>query len=317
MIGAFESILEWFATLLSVPLWDVTAVVAILTTTLVCGLIGSLVIGNRMAFFSDAMAHTAFAGAALGVLSVILVEPAVTNLDASDSAWQIPVVMVMFGILIGTAIAFFRERTGASTDAIIGVFFALAVGFGAMIIPGLSQRLKFDPELFLFGSVVFVSSVELLSLVGLVILTLAFMMFQFNQVAFTSFNVTLARSRGVKTRWNHYIFIILLAIIVNLSIKAVGVLLINALLVVPATAASNVARNLRQMIILSVIFSMSAGLIGYRLSQTVEFQLSSGPPIQLRPAGTIIILTVLIFFITAVLAMLRGRHVHGVDCNHT
>src|SRR6266481_5056296 len=110
-------------TFLSLP-FNMKALLAIALVSLVCGAVGSLVVGNRMAFFSDALAHCAFAGVTLGILISMA-----TGRDAHDH-WLVPTVMVSFGIAVGLGIAFVRENTLLSSDTVIGVFFALAVGFG-------------------------------------------------------------------------------------------------------------------------------------------------------------------------------------------
>src|SRR5262245_27504841 len=107
---------------------------AILLVSLICGSVGSLVIGNRMSFFSDALAHCAFAGVALGILIALATGVAITELREPQSRHFITLVMVAFGILIGVLIAFVREKTSLSNDTVIGVFFAGAIGLGAMLL---------------------------------------------------------------------------------------------------------------------------------------------------------------------------------------
>src|SRR5437868_3681447 len=114
MLDLLHQLIVAVAASLSVETYDVYAVTAIGLVSLACGLVGPFIVGNRMAFFSDAMAHTAFAGAALGVLVLLLaVNPASTQ-NAGASSWIIPLVMVAFGIVVGVGIAFVRERTGLS-----------------------------------------------------------------------------------------------------------------------------------------------------------------------------------------------------------
>src|SRR5437667_9042171 len=114
MLDAIQDLIGTTARHLNVETYDVTALLAIGLVSLACGLVGPFIVGNRMAFFSDAMAHTAFAGAALGVLVLLLaVNPASTQ-NAGASTWIIPLVMVAFGIVVGVGIAFVRERTGLS-----------------------------------------------------------------------------------------------------------------------------------------------------------------------------------------------------------
>ena len=122
--------------------------------------------------------------------------------------------------------------------------------------------------------------------------------FSDKKIVFASFSPSLARTRRVNLRLNDYLFIVLLALVVNLSIKAVGALLINALLVVPAAAAANVSRNLRQMFWLTVLFCVGSGLFGLWVSSAVKFPFGSGGrPVEFGPSGTIVIVCVGLFFV--------------------
>src|SRR5205814_2989121 len=124
------------------------------------------------------------------------------------------------------AIAFVREKTGLASDTVIGVFFAGAVGFGGMLFGALS-RTNLSPETFLFGNVLAVYEGDLLWLFGLGVLLVVVLARRYNHFVLTSFNPSLARSRGVPLRWCNYLLIVLLALIVNLCLRAVGALLIN------------------------------------------------------------------------------------------
>src|SRR5262249_16315560 len=152
--------------------------------------------------------------------------------------------MIGFGILVGLAIAFVRDQTSLTSDTVIGVFFAGAVGFGALLLKALSRKSYYSPENFLFGSPGTVTSEELIYLFLLVLVTGGFLYWMYNRLIFTSFNPSLARSRQIPVRLCSYLFIALLALIVNLSLKIVGALLINALLIVPAATAANCCRNM-------------------------------------------------------------------------
>lgn len=302
-----DDALFWLATQLGVSTFDLNPLLAVVLVGLTCGMVGSLVVGSRMAFFSDAMAHTAFAGVALALLGIVLAFGVRNTKEADPYLWIIPWVMGGIGAVTGIAIAFVRERTGLTNDTVIGVFFALAVGVGAMLLPEIRTQVQIDPDQFLFGSVVVSRGSDLFVLFVLFLLTAAVVCWRFNALVFTSFNPSLARSRGINLRFNNYLFIILLALVVNLSIKAVGVLLINALLIVPAAAAANLSRNLRQVFWLSVAGSVGAGLIGQQLSQHVRIRLGNGAWLEFGPGGTIVVVCVLWFFVTMAWAAWRGR----------
>ena len=279
----------------SVSSFEVGPPLAVLLVGLTCGLVGSLVVGNRMAFFADAMAHTAFAGVTLAFLGVALLTAARSGREADEHLWVVPLVMAAVGAGVGAAIAFVQEKTGLTHDTVIGVFFALAIGFGAMLTPVLARRVSLRPDDYLFGSLVFVTDADLFTLVGLAVFTAGVVAWRYNALVFASFNPSLARSRGLAVRANNYLFILLLALVVNLSIKVVGALLINALLVVPAAAAANVAKNLRQMFWLTLGGSAGAGLVGYEVSRRFD----------LGPGGTIVVVCVGWFAATAVWAAAR------------
>jgi len=216
-------------------------------------------------------------------------------------------VMILFGSGVGAAIVYVREHTSLANDTVIGVFFAFAIGFGAMIFRVLQEVSPFNPDNFLWGSLLFVDETDLLTMLGLVVVVGGLFAWRYNQIVFASFNPSLARTRRVSLRVNNYLFIVLLALVVNLSIKVVGALLINALLIVPAAAAANVSRNLRQMFWLTVVFCVGSGLFGYYLSSAVAFRGSGGHAVKFGPSGTIVVVSVALFFASILWAGVRGR----------
>jgi len=284
--------------------FEFRALLSVLLVTAICGMVGALVVGNRMAFFSDAMAHCAFAGVALGLLLTLILG---TGGDPDSYRWLVPLVMVTFGALVGLAIAYVKEKTELASDTVIGVFFAGAIGFGAMLLSALKQRRAIDPETFLFGSPLYVQDVDFLYLGILFFLVVSLLLWRSNHLLLASFNPSLAKSRGIALRLNNYLFIVLLALIVNLSIVTVGALLINAMLIVPAATASNIARNLRQMFWWTLGLSIVAGLLGLYLSSEFSLRLKSGVQIKFGPSGTIICVSVFLFFVSMIATSWRRR----------
>ncbi len=285
---------------LSAP-YVIRGFLAILLLSLICGMVGSLVVGNRMAFLSDALAHCAFAGVTLG----LLLSFAGNFIEHQD--WLIPTVMVSFGILVGLAIAFVRENTSLASDTIIGVFFAFAVGLGVMLMGALRRSSYINPESFLFGSILATEESDIVVLMGLLVATAIIIGLTYNATVFASFNPSLARSRGVRVRLCNYVLIVLLAMIVNLCIKVVGALLINALLVVPAATAANVARGSRSMFWWTVSVSLVAGVAGLCLSETIAIPMGRDRPLPLVASGAIVLLCVAAFFISMTIRMIREQ----------
>ena len=295
------------ADLLHISTFTLYPVLAVVLLGLACGAVGSLVVANRMAFFSDAMAHTAFAGVALALLGIVLAAGVKSSQEAGRYEWIIPLVMVAIGAVVGLGIGWVRERTGLTNDTVIGVFFAGAVGLGSMLLPEVRRLVNIDTDQLLFGSVAVASETDLAILAGLAAVTIAVVGWRYNALVFVSFNPSLARSRGINVRAMNYLFIILLVLVVNLSIKAIGVLLINAMLVVPAAAAANLGRNLRQVFWLSLAGAIGSGLVGLLLSSVIRIPLGSGRSLDFGPGGTIVVVCVAWFFLTMLVASARGR----------
>ncbi len=293
-------------TMLSHP-FMVRGLLALVLVSLICGSVGSLVVGNRMSFFSDALAHVAFAGAALGWLIAFM-----AGLPLAGPAFDqsLLAVMVGLGIVVGVGIAYVRESTSLASDTVIGVFFAGAMGFGVMLLKNISKSSRFSPETFIFGDLVNVTTGDVLYLLLLAVVTAAALALTFNTLVFASFNTSLARSRQLPVRICNYLFIMLLALIVNLCFRIVGVLLITALLVVPAATAANCSRNLRSMFWATLGFCLLCSVGGLVLSwEAGNWLQHRGFRVEFVQGGTIVVLSVLFFFLTMALGTRRGGRV--------
>ncbi len=285
-------LIRWIANEAGTDLFVVRAVLTLFVMCLMCGIVGAMVVGNRMAFFSDAMAHCAFAGVALGFLMNV----AFADADKATAAWLVPLVMVTFGVAVGVSMVYVRDSTGLAHDTVIGVFFALALGFAAMLMPFVQRVSNKNLETFLFGNLFLLSAFDLVLLCGALALVTGVFLWRYNQFMFTSFNPSLARTRRMKVGLNNYLFTALLALVVNLSINVVGALLINALLVVPAAAAANISRNLRQMFWLTIAFSLLSGGVGYWLSGEMSLSVGTVKDVRFGPSGVIVVASVGLFF---------------------
>ena len=241
--------------------FNLKALLALVLVSLTCGAIGPLVVGGRLAFFSDAMAHCAFASVSIGFL---LFTVGVAGLGLGGDFWDwVTPVMIAFALLAGYAIAVTREKTGLTSDTIIGIFFAFAIGLAAMLRKLMSNnRILFSLEDILFGDPLRVDSQDILYLGVLLVLAWVVLTLTFNSLFLAGFNTSLALSRRVRVVRVQRVFLLLLALVVTLCVRTVGVLLINALLVVPAATAANLSRNLRQMFWLSVGICLASSILG-------------------------------------------------------
>jgi zinc transport system permease protein len=293
--------------------FNVSALLALVLVSLSCGAVGSLVVGSRMAFFSDALAHCAFAGVSVGFL---LFEVVLSRFVDRQHFWQwVTPVMVAFGVLVGYGIAAVRLRTNLTSDTVIGVFFAGAIGLAAMLRKLMyNRRDLFNLEDFLFGDPLLVRTNDLVMLAVLAVLTFAVLAVLYNPLLLTSFNSSLALSRRAPVRLSQYAFIMLLAVIVNLCLRSVGALLINALLVVPAASAANLCGNLRQLFRWTLVLCLLVSVGGQALSWTVEMHfLQQGRDVRLGIPGTIILLSVVLFAASMVVAAWRRRPARGQE----
>ena len=274
--------------------YNLRALLALVLVSLTCGAIGPLVVGGRLAFFSDAMAHCAFASVSIGFILFTFV---LGGIQTADEFWNwVTPVMIGFALLVGYAIAVTREKTGLSSDTIIGIFFAFAIGLAAMLRKLMSSRRLFTLEDVLFGDPLLVRSQDVVYLCVLLVLTWIALSLMFNSLFLSGFNTSLALSRRVRLGMVQRLFILLLAVVVTLSVRTVGVLLINALLVVPAATAANLSRNLRQMFWLSVGICLASSLVG----QVVVWEVESRTTAKLGIPGVIILVSVALFVGSAV-----------------
>ncbi len=271
--------------------WNIRFLIAVVMVSFVCGAIGSQVVGNRMAFFSDALAHCAFAGFALAFLLFLAV-----GLGQQQFLNWMMLIMVIFGVAIGLLIAFVNDSTGLPSDTVIGVFFAGAIGLGA-VFARMARNPAFNIESFIFGDPQSLRTGDLLALFGLLLLTGVFLLKYYNQLVLASVNPSLALSRNVSVRLCRYLFVMLLGLVVNLCLFVIGVLLINALLIVPAATAANFCRNLRQM----YWWSIGLALIGGVGGQVLAWELSMGFGRDIGTGGMIVVLTVLMFIVSMIL----------------
>jgi zinc transport system permease protein len=268
--------------------FNVQALLALILVGLSCGAVGSLVVGSRMAFFSDALAHCAFAGVSVGFVCCELVFTSVSR----NNFWQwVTPIMVVFGMMVGYGIAFVRLRTGLASDTVIGVFFSGAIGLAAVLRNLMQKRDLFSLEDFLFGNPLLVSPSDLEALGWLLLLTFALLAVLYNPLLLTGFNSSLALSRRTPVALSNYAFVMLLALIVNLCLRYVGALLINALLIVPAATAINCSRNLRQLYHWTWILCLFVSLSGLAIYWVAERQAN----VSLGISGTIILLSVFLF----------------------
>jgi zinc transport system permease protein len=166
-----------------------------------------------------------------------------------------------FGALVAVAITLVKGRTDLSTDTVIGVFFSTVIALGIAIISrekGLTRNL----QAFLYGDVLAVSGAELAWMAALALLVAAYLFFTYNRLLLLGVHEGFARTKGVPVRAVEISFSLVVALVVTTAIRTVGILLVTALLVVPAAAARNVARGAGAAFHLSILVALLSSVSG-------------------------------------------------------
>lgn len=247
------------------------ALLAILIITPLFGILGTMIVNNRMAFFSDALGHSALTGVAIGTLLGI----ADTN-----------ITMLVFAIFFALCLNKIKRRNTISTDTVISVFASLSMAVGLMILSRGGNFSKYSG--LLVGDILSITVREIGSLVIIFIITVIFWFLCFNKLHAAGINESLAISKKINCNLLEDCFSVIIAVIVMFSIKWVGILIINALLILPAAASRNMSYNMREYHLFSIIISVFSGIIGLIISYYAGT--ATGP--------TIVIVAAIIFFIT-------------------
>ena len=222
------------------------ALLAILIMAPLFGLLSTMIVTGRMSFFSDALGHSGFTGIAVGVLCGA-VQPI---------GWAVGLA-VLFALLF----SFVRSRSRQSADTIIGVFSSTAVALGIFIATlGGSSFTKFNK--YLIGDILSVTPSEIGRLALVLLGVLLLWVLASNRLFLTAVHPQLASSRGIPTEKTQTLFTVCIAVVVTLAMSWVGLMVINSLLVLPAASSRNIAKNLRQYHLLSVLGALICSILG-------------------------------------------------------
>ena len=221
------------------------AFLAVLLLTPLLGLLGTMAVNHQMAFFSDALGHSAITGIGLGML-----------LGLRNDL----VALLVFGTVWAILICVIKQSGSASADTIISVFSSTSIAAGLLILARGGKFAKYSS--LLIGDILAVTPGDLLALAIALPLGILPWAVMYNQLLLTSVSPSLARSRGIHIRIVECAFVVLVAFAVMLAIRWVGVLLINALLILPAAAGRNLAANSRQHAVFTVLIALLSGILG-------------------------------------------------------
>jgi len=256
------------------------ALLAVVLVSPLFALMGTLVVNNRMAFFSDAIGHASLTGIGLGVL-----------LGLSDPLFA----LVGFALLFGVGILALRRVTRASMDTIISLGMSFSIALGVVL---LSRGGNFNRySHYLIGDLLSITPREIGWLCVTVAIVGGGLLFFYNRILLIGINESLARSRGLNVWWTQVLFVASIVMVVTMNLSWVGILIINSLLILPAAAARNIAGNTRQYVLFAVAISLASGICGILLSYYSDT--ASG--------ATIVLVAMGFFFLTLAVKALRQR----------
>lgn len=238
----------------------VRAIIGGLGVALVAGPIGCFIIWRRMAYFGDTLSHAALLGVALGLLMNV-------NLTLS---------VFVVSVLVSLALMAMQKRASLSADALLGLLAHSSLAIGLVVLAFMTW-IRFDLMGLLFGDILAVSKSDILVIYGGGAMVLAVLALIWKPLFAATVSAELAEAEGVQSERANLIFMLLLAIIIAISMKITGVLLITAMLIIPAATARRFASGPEQMAVVAAICGMAAVFAG--LFGSLQFDTPSGPSI--------------------------------------
>ncbi len=252
--------LDWIE-LFTFPFMQRAVIGGVLLGTL-GGLLGSFVVLRQLSMYGNALGHVSFLAVIIGVFIPL---PSTLSLTG---------LLVIFGL----GVIYLIDQTNLGSDTILGVIVAGAVALGTIgfsFLPGYRRNLLSV----LFGDILAISNLDIILLILILALTLIGLLLTLPDQILLTFNPDLAQLKGIPIQLYRYSFIVLLSITLGLSIRAVGILLVNAFLVIPAATARLACHQFIPFLGLSAVIGGMSGILGMIISGI--WDLPSGPSIIL------------------------------------
>ena len=244
------------------------AIISGIAISLICSTVGLFLVLRKYSLFGDALAHSAFGGVALGLFLGVY------------PLWAAYVV----SILSALALTKIRQKFDISGDAIIAILLSSGIAIGIVLI-SLSGGFSIDIFSFLFGSILLVSTENVIIVLGLCAAIFITLIIGYKKFMYITFSEEQARVSGIRVEKLNYLLIAIAGITVVTSMQLVGVLLVSALFVIPNVTAMMFKRSFKQTIILSMSFSVFSTVAGIMISY----------PLDIAPSGMVVLLAIMLF----------------------
>ncbi len=226
------------------------------------GVLGSFVTLRSLSFFSHAVGHAALVGVALGVLLQL------------NPTWM----LLPFTLVFGVVVLYLIDKTDLGSDSVLSIVLSGALALGVLL-TSLIQGYRGNLMSVLFGDILAINTTDLILTLLVLVLSSIFLLSSLRQQILLTLNPAVAQIQGIPVQLYRYAFVVLLSLAVAVAIKAVGVLLVNAFLVIPASIAKLVSHNFSRFLVMSVIFGSTTSIAGIIISGLFNF--ASGPSIVL------------------------------------
>lgn len=225
------------------------ALLALILVSVVGGVVGAFVVHKGLAFSGDALAHSTLAGIAI----------------AFASGGNVSLGALAAAIVTALGIGWTRERARVSYDTAIGITFVAMFAFGILLI---SRRTNYTPDLFsfVFGNILGVSQSDLVGAAILAAALLVFVAATYREQLMVAYDPAMAAAAGVRTRFYQYALLVMIAVAVVVAMKSIGIVLVNAMLIIPAATASLVVRRLPTVMLLAIGFALTSSVVGLQVS---------------------------------------------------
>jgi len=258
----------------------IRALIAGVGIAIIAGPLGCLVIWRRLSYFGDTLSHSALLGVTLAY------------------AFSINITLSVFVIssIVAILLINLQTRTKLAGDSLLGLLAHSTLAIGLVLI-GFLSSIRFDLMGLLFGDILAVTTedIALVWIGGIIILGILYYIWK--SIFSATVNYDLAAAEGMRPEISNFIFTLLLAAVIALSIKMIGALLITGLLLIPAAIARNLSNSPKQMIIISVLAGIASVVIG--LFTSLELNTSSGP--------SIIVASLALFVLSLIPLEIRGQ----------
>lgn len=258
------------------------ALVAGVLVSIACGIVGTFVVIKRIVFISGGIAHAAYGGIGLGyyvkyALLPLLAAGSAAAQDRRPGSWPL-VGAILFSLLAAVIMGLIQRRTRQRADTVIGVLWAIGMAVGIVFVD-LSEGYKVDLMSYLFGSILAVERAELVIILVLDVVIVALTALFYKELLAISFDETFASVENVPVDAIYIVLLCLIALTVVMMMRVVGLIMVIAMLTMPAAIAGRFVRDMKQMMVSSIVLGMLFTVVGLWLSYA--WNLTSGASIIL------------------------------------